>query len=124
MATDYVLDTNIFISLFNRQLDEAIPEGRLGFSTITEIELLSFPDLTTEDEQLIQQSLKALTRIPLDGAVSRQAVVLRRRFRLRVPDAIVAASALVAGAVLVTNDRQLLGCEGVRTRGLRMREAG
>ena len=109
--------------MFNRQLDGAIPEGQLGFSVIIEIELLSFPELTTDDEQLIRQSLKALARIPLDGAVSKQAVVLRRRFRLRVPDAIVAASALVLDAGLVTNDRQLLGLNGLRTRGLRMREA-
>ena len=84
---------------------------------------MSFSELTTDDEQLIRQSLEGLARIPLDGAVSKQAVVLRRRFRLRVPDAIVAASALVLDAGLVTNDRQLLGLNGLRTRGLRMREA-
>lgn len=42
MTIDYVLDANIFISLFNRQLDEAIPEGQLGFSVITEIDYCRF----------------------------------------------------------------------------------
>lgn len=45
MTIDYILDTNIFILLFNGQLDEAIPEGFLGFSMITEIELLSFSEM-------------------------------------------------------------------------------
>ena len=80
MTTDYVINTNIFILLFNNQLDEAIPQERLGFSVITEIEL-----------------------------------------RLKTPDAIVAASALVADAVLITNDQQLLGLDGIKTSALKMK---
>ncbi|NJM57899.1 MAG: type II toxin-antitoxin system VapC family toxin, partial [Synechococcales cyanobacterium RU_4_20] len=102
MTLDYVLDSNIFILLFNDQLDEPIPEGRLGFSVITEIELLSFAGLSDEDGQLIRQQLQVLERLPLDEAVSERAIRLRRRFRLKTPDAIVVASALVADAVLLT----------------------
>ncbi|NJR69580.1 MAG: type II toxin-antitoxin system VapC family toxin [Synechococcales cyanobacterium CRU_2_2] len=123
MTLDYVLDSNIFILLFNDQLDEPIPEGRLGFSVITEIELLSFAGLSDEDGQLIRQQLQVLERLPLDEAVSERAIRLRRRFRLKTPDAIVVASALVADAVLLTNDQQLLGVEGLRARALKMREA-
>lgn len=123
MTLDYVLDSNIFILLFNDQLDEPIPEGRLGFSVITEIELLSFAGLSDEDGPLIRQQLQVLERLPLDEAVSERAIRLRRRFRLKTPDAIVVASALVADAVLLTNDQQLLGVEGLRARALKMREA-
>ena len=121
MKVDYVLDTNIFILLFNNQLDETIPQGHLGFSVITEIELLSFAGLSTDDEQSIRQSLQALERLSLDQAVSQQTVVLRRQYRLKTPDAIVAASALIADAVLITNDRQLLSLDGVKTQALRMK---
>ncbi len=42
----YVLDTNILIYLFSGQLAEAIPDGKHGYSVITEIELRSFQPLT------------------------------------------------------------------------------
>ncbi len=121
MTLDYVLDTNIFILLFNDQLAEPIPEGRLGFSVITEIELLSFAGLAEEDERLIRQELQVLERVPLDEAVSERAIALRRRSRLRTPDAIVAASAEATEAMLLTNDQQLLAVEGIRAQALRMR---
>ncbi|MFG6102221.1 type II toxin-antitoxin system VapC family toxin [Leptothoe sp. EHU-05/26/07-4] len=124
MMPDYVLDTNIFILLFNNQLDEVIPQGRLGFSVITEIELLSFSGLSDADEKLIQQHLQTLARISLDQAVSQQTIVLRRQHRLKTPDAIVVASALVADAVLITNDQQLLGLDGVKIRALKMQRVG
>jgi len=42
MKIAYLIDTNIFILLFNNRLQEPIPEGDLSYSVITEIELLSF----------------------------------------------------------------------------------
>ena len=105
----------------NTNRHETIPQGHLGFSVITEIELLSFAGLSTDDEQSIRQSLQALERLSLDQAVSQQTVVLRRQYRLKTPDAIVAASALIADAVLITNDRQLLSLDGVKTQALRMK---
>ena len=120
MKIDYVVDTNIFILLFNNRLAEAIPEGRLGYSVVTEIELLSFSGLSAEDEQLIRQHLKSLIRVPLDEVVSQQAIALRRRHRLKIPDAIVAASAAISDAVLLTNDQKLLKVGGIKTRALKM----
>ncbi len=35
MKLDYLIDTNIFISLFNDQLSEPIPDSQLGYSIIT-----------------------------------------------------------------------------------------
>ena len=80
MAIDYIVDTNIFILLFNDQLDEAIPEGNLGFSVITEIELLSFAGLAKDEAQLIREQLRSLQRISLDKAVSEQAITIRQQF--------------------------------------------
>lgn len=49
MTIDYLFDTNILIYLLNNRLAENLPSGRYGYSVITEIELLSFPALTTTD---------------------------------------------------------------------------
>ncbi len=122
MTVDYVVDTNIFILLFNNQLEELIPEGRLAYSVITEIELLSFPNLSDTDAQLIQQQLSQIRRVPLDEAVSAATIRLRRQHRLKIPDAIILASAEVMDATLLTNDQQLVETQAVKTRSLKLKE--
>ena len=71
MKLDYLLDPNILILLFNDQLAEAIPDGKLGYSIITEIELLSFSRLTKE-EDLIKEKLKTLHQAALTANIAKK----------------------------------------------------
>ncbi|WP_404356236.1 hypothetical protein [Methylotuvimicrobium sp. KM1] len=57
MSINYLFDTNILIYLLNDRLAENLPNGRYGYSVITEIELLSFPALTATDAQIISNYL-------------------------------------------------------------------
>lgn len=93
MKLDSLIDTNIFISLMNEELDEPIPEGVIGYSIITAIELLSFNRLNQEEETIIQNSLKTLEQIILTANIAEKTIQLRRQYRLKVPDAIVCATA-------------------------------
>lgn len=34
MKLDYLIDTNIFISLFNQELTQPVPNGNIGYSVI------------------------------------------------------------------------------------------
>ena len=122
MPIDYVLDTNIFISLFNNRLAEEIPDGKLGYSVITAIELLSFSGLSKADDQTIRTHLKSLQSVPLDRSVCEKTILLRRQHKLKTPDAIVVASAWVMDAVLLTSDQQLLSIEQVTSRSLICKE--
>ena len=46
--------------------------------------------------------------MPLDEVVKNETIHLRRALRLRLPDAIVLATAVVAGSELLTNDRDFI----------------
>lgn len=107
MKLDYIIDTNIFISLFEGLLREPIPNGKLGYSLITEIELLSYPKLSATDEQFIYQQLQPLTFVPINQDITKKTIWLRRQYQLKIPDAIVVASAWSMEATLLTNDQQL-----------------
>ena len=104
MTVDYLFDTNILIYLLNNRLAEKLPSGRYGYSVITEIELLSFPALTTEDIEIISGYLSNITLINLTQAIKQKTISLRRIYRIKLPDAIIVASAIEAGATLLTND--------------------
>ena len=92
MKLDYLLDTNILVLLFNDNLAEPIPKRKLGYSIITEIELLSFSRLTKNEEDLIKKNLKILYQIALTADISQKTIILRRKYHLTTPDAIIAAS--------------------------------
>ena len=111
----YLLDTNSLIYYFQgapqldpvfRQIERG--EARPVVSIITEIELLGFPRLTRQDEARIQTLLSGFTIVAVDERIAGQAVALKRRHRIKTPDAIIAATAMIENACLVTRDQDLL----------------
>ena len=112
---DYLLDTNIILGLLKSNPDTlALIEDRhilvqqCAYSAITRMELLGYPGITNTEELLILDKLTRLIYLPITTAVEDVAIRLRRTRRVKLPDAIVAASALATGAELLTCDQQLL----------------
>ena len=81
------------------------------------MELLGFPGITSAEEVLIQAKMASLIYLPITSAVEDMAISLRRTRRVKLPDAIVAASALEAGAELLTFDHQLQSLMAVELHG-------
>lgn len=116
----YLLDTNTLIYLQNRKLANALPIGSYAYSVISEIELLSWPQMQPEHELVWRGLLAPLHRVELDAAVRETAIRLRRERRLKLPDALIAASALVLDATLLTNDQQLLALPVIRSQAVEL----
>ena len=87
-------------------------------SIITEIELLSFTSLSQAQAQALRDLLADVTVVNIDEDVKNAAIRLRREHRLRLPDAIIAATALSLDAELLTNDARLAGVRGLQCRPL------
>ena len=109
------------IYLQKRKLAHDLPAGSYAFSVISEIELLSWPQMQPEQELVWRGLLAPLHRVELDADVRETAICLRRERRLKLPDALIAASALTLDATLLTNDQQLLTLPGVRCQQLELR---
>ena len=99
-----VLDTNILIDYLNgieqgRQEIERYDQAMI--SAITWMEILV--GATDEEETIqIRRFLKRFNIIPIDESVSELAVTVRRKYKIRLPDAIIWASAKYHDALLVT----------------------
>ena len=120
MIRRYLLDTNAVIYLVSGRLALPLPDGRYSISIITEIELLSFAGISAEEEQRIRDLLLLLDRVQLTDAVRDEAINLRRKNRLKLPDAIIAASALTRDAVLLTNDQAFSTVAGLIVESLQL----
>lgn len=120
----FVLDTNVVIYALRQPGVEKLPDGLYFYSVITEIELLSWPDITAHEETIFRSFLSRMQPIALDAAVTSRCIALRRDHRLKLPDAMVAASAQVNDAVLLTNDMRLHAIPGLICRAVLRRTGG
>ena len=57
-----------------------------------------------DTDSQVRAFLSRSTLVPIDSAIAEQAVLLRREHRLRLPDAIIWASAHTLGALLVSRN--------------------
>lgn len=117
-----VLDTNIVIYLQKGLLGEALPTGQYAISIITEMELLSFPGLNPSQKEWLDRFIADMNVIGIEHEVKRRAIEIRRDYRMRLPDAIIAASAIATDALLFTNDQRMTGIPNLQVRALSLRQ--
>ncbi|RFO98990.1 hypothetical protein DIC66_01360 [Rhodoferax lacus] len=81
---------------------------RAAVSQITRMELLGYPQLTDEEDKAIQSFLAACQVRMLDPQVEALAITLRRSGAFKLPDAIVAATAISGSLRLLTLDQAMV----------------
>lgn len=81
---------------------------RAAVSQITRMELLGYPQLTVEEEQTIRRFLANCQIRMLDEQVEAQAIQLRRSGAFKLPDAIIAATAITGSLRLLTLDQGMV----------------
>lgn len=123
MALKRVLDTNAVLYLLGGRLAEPLPEGRYFASVMTEMELLSYPLLDEAAEEQRRAFLSGVTVVGLTREIRETAIQLRRQHALKLPDAIIEATASTLEAELLSNDHKLLRVPGLNCKQLRLKEA-
>lgn len=111
MGQRYLIDTNVLIHFNGGVLPqnggdfvELLFDTDFLISVIVKIELLGFDHLP-DKLKYIEEFLDTANILPLDDVVTEQAILLRRRYKkLKLGDAIIAATALVFNLTLITNN--------------------
>ena len=109
-----VLDTNAVVSLLNgnralaTRLEAAV---YVGISVITYLEFLVFDGLSDNDRNSFKLFCSRVEIVPLahDDELSDKTLMLRTKHRLKLPDAIIGATALCRNALIITNDSHFSG---------------
>jgi predicted nucleic acid-binding protein len=106
----YLIDSNAIIDYLSAALPE---EGMLWLSNIindspvisvmTKIEVLGFKN-TVDTDTLLNNFIDACIIIPLSEETIDQTIQIRKKHKIKTPDAIVAASAKVLGLTLISRD--------------------
>jgi predicted nucleic acid-binding protein len=106
-GSSLVIDTNIALYLFNgdRTIASLLDGRNIYISFNTEIELLGFPGITNEQKAISKEFIEDSVVIDLSDAIKRMTIDLRGKYNLKIPDAIIAASALYLNLPLISADK-------------------
>jgi len=100
-----VFDTNILIYLSKYILKpEGLITNETAISVVTKIEALGYSFQVIEEYQLLAEICNALTIVPLSDDIANETIRLRKDYRIKLPDAIIYATALVKNLPLLTNN--------------------
>ena len=101
------IDTNIAIYLLggDSSLAEVLNHKRVYLSFISQLELLGYHGITQKQQQQIEYMLENCVIIDINNKIKQEAILLRRKYKIRLPDCIVAATALHMDLPLITSDK-------------------
>ena len=107
----YLIDTNVIANYFLNIFSEAgmffltnIIDKTPFISVITKIEALSWKSQNIEKENIVKIFVNFSNIIELSDNIVNKCIDIRRICRIKTPDAIIAATAIVNDMILITSD--------------------
>ena len=105
-----LLDSNILIYATQPQYPRFhafLEQGPFAFSAITRVEVLGYHRLSEAGVRGYESSLSTMTELAVSDEIISRAVVVRRRFKMSLGDALIAATAFVHQLPLVSHNLRL-----------------
>jgi predicted nucleic acid-binding protein len=107
----FTLDTNYLIYYFKGEekvidLIQGLIINRtpIFISIVTKVEILAYPEITPKEEKTFLEMIKNMILIEFDDKLTNFVVDLRRKYKIKLPDAIIAATALYTNSSLITRN--------------------
>ena len=108
MEQGFLMDSNVVIDYFGNNLTgnavSFIDNLPAVISVITRIEILGWYNATPEQLSKLQNFVQQSLVYPLTETIIQKTILLRQAHRIKLPDAIVAATALTKNKTLVTRN--------------------
>ncbi len=122
MGTRYLLDTNTAIYFLEGVLPapslpfmESVLDVECNLSIITKIELLGWQFPSVQKESDATEFVSASTIFGLTDDIANQVIAIRKSLKIKLPDAIIAATALIHGFELITrNEDDFKSVQGLK----------
>jgi len=107
VGTRYILDTNVILDFMGKNFSENIQntiaeiiDEEINISLITKIELLGFSSV----EQNLEDFVSCANVLALNDEIVNKTIELRRKHKKKLPDIIIASTAIVHNLTLATRN--------------------
>jgi predicted nucleic acid-binding protein len=108
-GNDLLVDTNILIQINQGiKVVEPILENNLAISFITEIELLGGLNFSKELKNQYKNLINDCYIFEFNRDIKEKTIFLRNNYKLKIPDAIIASTAIVFDLPLVSSDADFI----------------
>ena len=112
MGVSYLWDTNIVIYFLQNQLSlsagkfiaQSLKKHTPSISVITEIELLCWKTGSKKDHLVLQEFIDSIQVIELNQNIKLKTAEIRKNHKVKMPDAVIAATAITYGLSLLTRN--------------------
>jgi predicted nucleic acid-binding protein len=117
----YLIDNNIISGYFS----DLLPKKGINFvanvldktpniSVITQIEILSWVQSDKQKENILKDFISDSKVYLLNSEIVDECIKIRRSKKIKTPDAIIAATAIITGSILLTNDKDFIGIQNLK----------
>ena len=117
----YLIDNNVisnyFFDIFSKKATDFLTDtiNRVpNISVTTEIEALSWRSSDTVKENIVRSFIEDSNVIALSPKVVEKCIEIRRNRKVKTPDAIIAATAIVYNLTLLTSDSDFKNIPGLK----------
>ncbi len=112
MGKEFLIDTNVLIYVLanffpeNREKLEDILENSFNVSIVSKVELLSYNKLSSTEIEKIREFLAEANIHFIDENTAEKTIEVRKKYGLKLPDAFIAATAMIKNFALVTRNEK------------------
>lgn len=105
-GTKLLLDSNIALYLLggDNVLASLLEQREVYVSVITEMELLGYPGISEHEILRVNDFLQECNIVELGQPIKEKAIELRRTYNIKLPDAIIASTAIHLNLPLISAD--------------------
>ncbi len=106
-GSSLIIDTNIALYLLsgNEWLANTLNGSQIYLSFITELELLGYKGISPAEQKNVKRFISVCTIIDINESIKKFAVEIRKAQSIKLPDSIIAATALYLEVPLFTADK-------------------
>ncbi len=101
-----ICDTNPLIYLLdgNKDLAQFLDNKQIYLSIVTELELFGKQNLSTQESEIIESLLSNCFIVDINQEIKQTYKILKQQYTIKLPDAIIAATAIYLDIPLLTID--------------------
>jgi predicted nucleic acid-binding protein len=109
IGNNILVDTNIILYLLSgdQTVADFLNKKHVFVSFITELELLGYVGIEPDERAIVEGLLADCSIIDINSEIKKSVIELRKSHKIKLPDAIIAATALSLNIPFMSADKQL-----------------
>ncbi|MBI2270478.1 MAG: type II toxin-antitoxin system VapC family toxin [Bacteroidetes bacterium] len=106
-GNNFLIDTNVALFLLsgNKTVANLINDKQLYISFVTQLELLGYNGISNDEISKVKQFIDECVIIDINSEIKDRVIEIRKKYAIKLPDAIIAATSIYIDAPLLSADK-------------------